>query len=357
MANEYQIHVPHLSGDTLYFTVRNDAGQVRDVVAGAWDSPVKADWGDYDVTLTEQDTDSGTFLGTFPVLAVGIYNVFVQQQSGGSPANTDDVVWTDTIWWDGTDFVTPGDLLTWLGTAPLALDSQRVQTLANELDTQAKADVNAEADTAISDAALATSSALATVDTVVDAILADTGTDGVVLADDAITSAKIAADAITSSELADSAVTEIITALQASGYSVTTSDTTTSTTISRRRGDTWSIALTSLGDISARTKLWFTIKRTEDDADTDAIVMIEETDGLMYLNGSDASARSSNGSITVSDEDAGDLTIALDEVETDDLVPPQGSYRFDIQYLSASGITTIAEGAFRITADITRAVS
>ena len=56
------------------------------------------------------------------------------------------------------------------------------------LNTQAKADVNAEADTAISDASLATASALSTVsskvdtiDGVVDAILLDTGTDGVVL--------------------------------------------------------------------------------------------------------------------------------------------------------------------------------
>ena len=48
--------------------------------------------------------------------------------------------------------------------------------------TAAKAEINAEADTAISDAALATAASLATVDTVVDSILADTGTDGVQLA-------------------------------------------------------------------------------------------------------------------------------------------------------------------------------
>ena len=44
------------------------------------------------------------------------------------------------------------------------------------LNTQAKADVNAEADTAVSDASLATAAALATVDSNVDAILVDTGT-------------------------------------------------------------------------------------------------------------------------------------------------------------------------------------
>jgi hypothetical protein len=45
------------------------------------------------------------------------------------------------------------------------------------LAAQAKLDVNAEVDTAISDAALATAANLATVDTNVDAILVDTGTD------------------------------------------------------------------------------------------------------------------------------------------------------------------------------------
>lgn len=42
--------------------------------------------------------------------------------------------------------------------------------------------INAACDTAISDGALATASALATVDGIVDAILVDTGTDGVVVA-------------------------------------------------------------------------------------------------------------------------------------------------------------------------------
>lgn len=57
--------------------------------------------------------------------------------------------------------------------------------------------------------ALATAAALATVDTevgvidgIVDQILADTGTDGVVLVNDAITAAKIAADAITAAKVA-----------------------------------------------------------------------------------------------------------------------------------------------------------
>ena len=66
---------------------------------------------------------------------------------------------------------------------------------------------------------------LGDVRTVVDLILVDTGTAGVVLADNAITAAKIAPDAIGSSELAASAASEIAAAVIAGGagtYSYTT---------------------------------------------------------------------------------------------------------------------------------------
>lgn len=98
---------------------------------------------------------------------------------------------------------------------------------ADALAADAIAEINATVDTAISDAALATASALSTVDgkvdtidSNVDAILADTGTDGVVvasiaanaitataIASNAITAAKIASDAITSAKVADGFIT------------------------------------------------------------------------------------------------------------------------------------------------------
>lgn len=69
--------------------------------------------------------------------------------------------------------------------------------------------INAECDTAIVDAALATATNLQTVDDNVDAVLADTETDGVVLADGAVTAAKIATDAIGSDEVAASGANKI----------------------------------------------------------------------------------------------------------------------------------------------------
>ena len=105
---------------------------------------------------------------------------------------------------------TNGDLIafTFSGTGAVP---QTVQVYTRgALSTQEKADLNAEVDTAISDAALATASALATVDTNVNAILDDTGTSGVLVATGGISATSFAASAIDASALAATAVDEIL---------------------------------------------------------------------------------------------------------------------------------------------------
>jgi len=123
------------------------------------------------------------------------------------------------------------------------------------------------------------------------------------------------------------------------------------------RGDSLSVSITDLGDISTRTSLWFTVKTSRAHTDAQAIIQIEETAGLMYLNATDASARAANGDITVDDAVAGDITITLDEAETDDLVPNERLY-YDVQMLDAAGdVTTLALDMARVTADVTRVVA
>jgi len=123
------------------------------------------------------------------------------------------------------------------------------------------------------------------------------------------------------------------------------------------RGDSLSVSITDLGDISGRSKLWFTVKTSRAHTDAQSIIQIEETDGLKYLNATDASARAANGDITVDDAVAGDITITLDEVETDDLVPNERLY-YDVQMLTAAGaVTTLALDMARVTADVSRVVA
>lgn len=123
--------------------------------------------------------------------------------------------------------------------------------------------------------------------------------------------------------------------------------------ITCHRGDNLSAALTDIGALTGYTKLYFTVKADMSDADTASIVQIALTGGLLYLNG--AAGTAGNGSITISDEATGDVTIALEEVETAKLQP--GSYHYDIQVVKASGVSTLTYGTFTVTADVTRATT
>jgi len=188
----------------------------------------------------------------------------------------------------------------------------------------------------------------------VDAILADTGTDGVALADDAITSgafdestafpikaddsgstyiARTGADSDTMEGLSDQLdiLRTILTRSAAAG-------STDAYELTCFRGDSYDSdadnAIEGLGNISDRTSLWIVVKKSTSLSDLQAAIFCEETAGITRLNGA-AYATTGNSVITVSDETAGDLRWQLDEAVTDDLVP--GLYHYDIQTLDSSG--------------------
>ena len=124
--------------------------------------------------------------------------------------------------------------------------------------------------------------------------------------------------------------------------------------ITGMRGDYWSFTITGLGDISGRTKLWFSAKSDRSLADSAALIRVEETAGLEYWNG--AAATAGDGSLTVNDETTGSVTILVAESCTDDATVA-GGYRWDVQMLDASGTITLKEGAFAVTADVTRVIA
>lgn len=158
-----------------------------------------------------------------------------------------------------------------------------------------------------------------TIDTNVDSILADTGTDGVVLANDAITAAKIAADAIGASELAADAVAEIADAIwdeDATGH---------------QTGGTFGQAI---GDPGANTETMYDAVVTDAagtnvaadivamDANVDAILADTGTDGVAVANGAissstfaagavDAAALAADAVDEILDETIGDGTLTM----------------------------------------------
>lgn len=122
-----------------------------------------------------------------------------------------------------------------------------------------------------------------------------------------------------------------------------------------QRGDTWSVTFQRLSNIAARTKLWFTLKDDRANTDTLAWVQIEEAAGLEYINGA-AAGTPANGSITVTDDVIGDLAVALEAAETAKL-ENVGNLFYDVQMLTAAGVTTLVRGRAVIMADATRVTS
>ena len=117
---------------------------------------------------------------------------------------------------------------------------------------------------------------------------------------------------------------------------------------------TWTIALTDVGDISDRTELYFTAKRDpEDDADSASIVQVEETAGLLYINGASPSL-AANGSITVTDAADGDLTIV---VEADETGIPRQTGQYSVKMVTATDVQYMCEGSFKVDAVPGRAIT
>lgn len=126
------------------------------------------------------------------------------------------------------------------------------------------------------------------------------------------------------------------------------------------RGDTWDLSLSDLGSLTGYVTIDFTIKRSPDDLDADAVVCIRKNqsgsdDGLLIINGA-AAGTPGNGSITVDDETDGDITVHLEASETDDLIPRSGLV-YDVQLITASAVSTLRIAPFNILKDIRQAIT
>jgi len=126
-------------------------------------------------------------------------------------------------------------------------------------------------------------------------------------------------------------------------------------TITIHRGDTLTVSLTGLGDLIGRTKLWITGKQDRGHPDTAALFQIEESAGLLTINGATATT-AANGSLTVTDEAAGDITIMLLGVETAKLAQLTAGV-YDVQILTDAGPQTLTDSTLVVDLDVTRATS
>ena len=89
------------TGDTIYAVVTTAAtGTYWN--GAAFEVCVVANWGNYDIALTETPVASYHYQGTFPGgIAVGNYSILIFEQVGGAPAISDTLLGTLDMAWDG----------------------------------------------------------------------------------------------------------------------------------------------------------------------------------------------------------------------------------------------------------------
>lgn len=128
-------------------------------------------------------------------------------------------------------------------------------------------------------------------------------------------------------------------------------------TFTRTRCTTWTVAITGVGNIAARTAFYFTIKRGTSENDEQALIQIEETAGLEVINGSSAGVTAGNGSIVVTDAVAGDFTVTLAAVESCKLTEEDGLFYDVKETLAASVPAPVTTGRFNIAPIVTGAIT
>lgn len=109
MANEIQVSFQ--AGRTVYFLIRNAAGQVWN--GSTFETYATANYTTYDVAGSEQGTASAFYVGTFPAtIAAGKYAVVAKSQVGAAPAEGDPTVGYGDVYWDGSAEVALSNLAT-----------------------------------------------------------------------------------------------------------------------------------------------------------------------------------------------------------------------------------------------------
>lgn len=205
-------------------------------------------------------------------------------------------------------------------------------------------------------------------DAIVDSILVDTGTDIPASIAALPTDADVetaAGAAITSAALATGAEIAALNDLDAEDVwtypdrrmtmtVVVDNGTVTNNNITIHRGDTFIQPFSGLGSLAGCVSLDFMLKSKKSDADEAALIHIVYGSGLLTLNGEEAET-ADNGSITIVDEDAGNIVVRMEAAEVAELAPGTGYY--DIQVITASSVNTPVEGRVKINEDVNRGVS
>lgn len=95
MANELSLPLG-ITGQNIYFLVRNSVNQIWN--GAGFENYTAGNYASYPITATEQGA-TGFYVGSMPSLSTGVYNIEARQRVGGSPAQSDLFMGSETMQW------------------------------------------------------------------------------------------------------------------------------------------------------------------------------------------------------------------------------------------------------------------
>lgn len=122
---------------TLWAAIfKNDTGTFKVNVTGGdtWEVWNDANIATYDISLSEggAGSGSGTYTGTFPVIAAGVYHITIYQ---GAVAATDPPVGHGVVYWDGTAEISIYTVDTTIADDIVGADGDTLEDLSDQIDT------------------------------------------------------------------------------------------------------------------------------------------------------------------------------------------------------------------------------
>lgn len=345
MANE--LHAETTSGLTCYSVLLSSTGQAWN--GAAFVAINGADWLDYDLAMTE--AAAGIYLASMPSVVAGAYSYVVYEQAGANPATTDTLKGGGFIQWNGSaelslatieaqtdDIGSAGAGLTALGDTRLA----NLDATVSSRSTLTAADVWAYATRTLTSISALTA---AIIDAIWDELLSGHTVAG--------SAGKALSDAGSAGDPWSAAVRTLTQSAAQVAATVAGSEITV------YRGDTWSISLTGLGAITGYTDVWFTVKDSPTQLDSEALLQVSQTVGLERLNGAAVALpyAVTDASLVVDNDSAGNITVTVAAVASASIA--EGANRcYDVQWKTATGaIHTLTVETFNVNGDVTRAVS
>ena len=126
-------------------------------------------------------------------------------------------------------------------------------------------------------------------------------------------------------------------------------DITQTGQISRRIADTWAINITSLGNLSSYQNIIFVIKESYRHPDSKAVLLVDTSTGLRYINKAAATGLSANASITPSIAAESSILVSVNSSETAKCEYCDRDFYYAVKWKDSSGNDyTIEEGNFTL---------